>query len=452
MLEESGYKMTHCAPDRSRAPPPRRSRGRGKARSRRFGRDVLGNITQVTSGATGNKFVYDALNRLTNVTDLGTTQVAAYSYDATGNRLTKQAGTGAPIVPYTYPLASHQLMAIGDSNPIMRGYDAMGNTTSIGTTKGFAYDDTGRMKQVNNSAGAAAMLYATNALGQRVEKYLTGNTALTQFSVDDESGHALGDYDSTSARIRETIWMDGMPVGVLNGSTGTLAYIEPDQLGTPRVAIDGTSNAAVWNWSPINDPFGETQPTGSLSLNLRMPGQSYDAESGLNYNYFRDYDAGTGRYVESDPIGLDGGISTYGYVDGNPLSEWDPYGLCKCAPMGKAPTPQFYQDYGKKAGAAPWGMRPILMLGFHAGGPLDSQATGGSRAYANYVFGVTLGAAGYTLGDAWWYADTYGYWKGHYDPQIITMDPPNYPNIPLDNVQNIAKGFFDQKYGTLCTP
>jgi len=68
-------------------------------------------------------------------------------------------------------------------------------------------------------------------------------------------------------------------------------------------------------------------PTGSYTYNLRFPGQYYDAESGFHYNVNRDYEPATGRYVQSDPIGLGGGISTYSYVNSGPLNNFDVFGL-----------------------------------------------------------------------------------------------------------------------------
>jgi RHS repeat-associated protein len=105
--------------------------------------------------------------------------------------------------------------------------------------------------------------------------------------------------------------------------------IHTDHLDTPRVVLD--KNGAVrWRW--LAEPFGTTAPEtnpsslGAFALNLRFPGQYFDSESGLAYNYFRDYDSTTGRYVQSDPIGLAGGINTYTYVEGNPLQYIDPLG------------------------------------------------------------------------------------------------------------------------------
>ena len=63
------------------------------------------------------------------------------------------------------------------------------------------------------------------------------------------------------------------------------------------------------------------------AFNLRFPGQYYDVETGKHYNYFRDYDSSVGRYIESDPIGLKGGLNTYGYVRGSPLNLVDRRGL-----------------------------------------------------------------------------------------------------------------------------
>lgn len=103
-----------------------------------------------------------------------------------------------------------------------------------------------------------------------------------------------------------------------------LYFVHTDHLGTPQVVTDA-SQATVWEGRQT--PFGETEIiTNQIEMNVRFPGQYYDQESGLSYNYFRDYDSGLGRYVQSDPIGLDGGSNTYGYVYQNPFIYSDPTG------------------------------------------------------------------------------------------------------------------------------
>jgi RHS repeat-associated protein len=117
----------------------------------------------------------------------------------------------------------------------------------------------------------------------------------------------------------------GTPIGAASAN-----FIHTDQLNTPRAIANGSGNL-VWQWD--SDPFGKDaaneQPAGQgpMAFNPRFPGQQFDQETGLHYNYFRDYDPVLGRYIQSDPIGLRGGINTYGYVRGNPLSFFDLLGL-----------------------------------------------------------------------------------------------------------------------------
>ncbi len=96
----------------------------------------------------------------------------------------------------------------------------------------------------------------------------------------------------------------------------------------------------MWRWDQ-QEPFGVNVPDenpsglGAFDLPLRLPGQYFDKETNLHYNYFRDYDPSIGRYGESDPIGLKGGLNTYTYVRSNPLPLTDPLGLCPPGPKMK---------------------------------------------------------------------------------------------------------------------
>ncbi|AWV07645.1 type IV secretion protein Rhs [Lysobacter maris] len=295
--------------------------------------DAVGNLTSLHGADRADpprvRLDYDALSRLTAFRDGPTdTAIESYGYDATGNRtsFTNAGGTQA----YSYPTDSHRLGAVAG---VARGYDAVGNTTAIGGTKEYVYSAANRLSAVKQG-GAVTMHYGYNGSGERVHRHLGSDVT---YSVYDEAGHWVGDYDASGAPKQQAIWLDDLPVGLLNGIAATanrLHYIEPDHLGTPRAVIEPQRDVAVWTWDIASEAFGNSAPnqdpdgdSTAFTLDMRFPGQRYDAASGLNYNYFRDYEAGTGRYSQSDPIGLLGGIGTYNYALAQPVQVHDRLGL-----------------------------------------------------------------------------------------------------------------------------
>jgi RHS repeat-associated protein len=134
-----------------------------------------------------------------------------------------------------------------------------------------------------------------------------------------------------------------MPIATYTGN-GRHYAVHTDHLNTPR-RLTQSNKQVAWQWA--FSAFGDEQPTtaknrfvdpsttpnagsttvADVTFNLRYPGQYFDKESGLHYNYFRSYDAKSGRYSQSDPIGLQGGWNRFAYGESNPLMYTDPFGL-----------------------------------------------------------------------------------------------------------------------------
>jgi RHS repeat-associated protein len=139
------------------------------------------------------------------------------------------------------------------------------------------------------------------------------------------------------ATVRDYAWIEEEPVGTVDtGPQPTqFAWVHTDRLGTPlAVTSSPATGSAHTIWRASYEPFGlatvNADPDGDLSafsLDLRFPGQRWDAESGAHDNYFRTYDPSVGRYLEADPIGQKGGLNLYTYVENDPPNQVDPLGL-----------------------------------------------------------------------------------------------------------------------------
>ncbi|MGF6348361.1 RHS repeat-associated protein [Variovorax sp. W2I14] len=332
---------------------------------------------------------YNAVGRITGFNATGNT--AGFGYDANGNRSssTRMLGSLSTSRTYTVGATSNRLAGFtqsinGASNTsVTYAYNANGDLLTDGL-RSYTYDAEGRLAASTTGATdtSPTTRYAHNALGQRVFKteplyppsqgdeadpgfmqsliafftklWSPSTTQAEQLGyayVYDEQGTLIAEVGSggtNSAGQSQYIYLPTangpMPIAaVIDGATYA---VHSDHLNTPR-KLTNASGQAVWQWS--YSAFGEDKPTvaknrfanlevtpnpgttgiSEVKFNLRYPGQYADEESGLFYNYFRSYDARTGRYSQPDPIGLGGGWNRFGYVGANPLRYSDPLGLAE---------------------------------------------------------------------------------------------------------------------------
>jgi RHS repeat-associated protein len=308
----------------------------GNADTRLYAYDANGNLTGKQTLPEVGAYAYDALDRLKQ--EDRTTQATVttnWTYDANGNRKTQNLGS------YAYLASSNRLQSAPGGAITL---DAAGNTLSDGS-RSYTYNHAGHLSTV---AGAG---YSYNSQRLRSRKILGSQATVYHYDL---AGNLIAETDADGNLIRDYVWTDAMPIAQVEAGE-TLTYLHTDHLNTPRLGTDAQGQV-VWRWD--GTAFGESVPTGSRTVNLRFPGQYYDVESGLHYNWHRYYDPRVGRYVTSDPIGLEGGLNSYVYTN-RPLNEIDLEGLMGNAPGngGQSIFPILpampHVDYPRRAGLRP---------------------------------------------------------------------------------------------------
>ncbi len=293
----------------------------GSLDTRRYAWDKNRNLLSQTSSSQLAQYQYDALNRLNDIRywldqpdpDLppGSTQTINSQYSPASNRMTQRDNQAVQLDPAGNTLSDH------------------------GGQRAFQYNQRGRLWKLFGNGQLKAQ-YTYNASGQRTRKTLADGTE-TVYHYDSQ-GRLIAETSQTGQPLRDYIWADDRPVAQIEthrDAAGKLhndniIYLFSDHLNTPRIGMDQASQI-IWRNDSVgfgeqaanDDPDGDSNAT---VVNLRFPGQYFDGESGLHYNYNRYYDPETGRYITSDPIGLDGGINTYLYAKVNPLVFNDPTG------------------------------------------------------------------------------------------------------------------------------
>ncbi len=317
--------------------------------------DAQNNITGINSERGQHQYTYDDLYRLTTVDNPNNLnaelQDESYSYDLVHNRLTSHLFNN-----WTYS-GTNQLLAIGNIQTNNEAYEFEYNhngqmvlktklTKSIDAQQQaviskfhthYVYDASERLVSVSTQQDVQAkqsiVQYQYNGMGQRIAKTVSGATT---YFLYDQTG-LIGEYTSAGVLQAEYHYtpgstfmtrplfkresMEGEQVSIKSN----IYFYQNDHLGTPQKLF--AKNGAL-AWFADYESFGKAYVgVSSTTNNLRFPGQYFDGETQTHYNYFRDYDPGLGRYIQSDPIGLKGGVNLFTYVKSTPITSFDPFGL-----------------------------------------------------------------------------------------------------------------------------
>ena len=274
-----------------------------------------------TTSLPGLTLTYSADNRLKTVSG-----VANYAYNGLGQRVQKRTRAAGPAGQFGY--GPKRVFVYGPEGSLLAELGPTGQST----------------REYIHANGS--LLAVIDHVPDSGEPILNGDMDLDgAISIEDllewYFNHYLNvldpAFDLTGDGLMNQADFDAMISCALGGTCLAASYemriyyVHSDHLGTPHALSD---EAGIKVWSAVYDPFGKAtvdeDPDGNgtaVTFNLRFPGQYFDAETGLHYNYFRYYDPTTGRYLTSDPIGLISDLNTYAYVANNPVLWIDPFGL-----------------------------------------------------------------------------------------------------------------------------
>jgi RHS repeat-associated protein len=299
----------------------------GPIASLTYSYDSVSNVDTLIDQYGTHDFGYDGLDRLTQVLRPAASGLLdeGYTYDRVGNRL-DPGNAGA----YAYDDNNR----ITVSPRLTYVFDDDGNLQGRSDGASFTHDIRSRLRQFVKAETTASYLY--DHAGRRISKTVNGSTTWFLWS----GTVLLAEYDAAGSRVKRYAYLDGdYAPSQVQDPNGTY-YVHLDHLQTPRFL---TNLSAAIVWRARREAFGTTLSESdadgdgiAVTFNVGFPGQYYDSEGELQYNYRRGYDPSTGRYIQSDPIGLDGGLNTYLYADGDPIQKVDPTGESAGAAAGIA--------------------------------------------------------------------------------------------------------------------
>lgn len=343
-----------------------------------YGYDNLGRIDQIVGDGNADwSYRYDAVHRLTGADH---EQSYGYQYDALDNRIENGGVYGA----------FNKLL---EDNEFIYGYDDMGSLVSKmdkenGEVTRYGYNGFARLISVEKvqpdiAASTISASYSYDPFGRRILKDTNDDQTRFRWSGD----NLIAEYSNDRLKRAQYRYDGGFTASEYSDEINSYDVLT-DFIGSAKRL---TNSSGEISWKAVSDPYGHIagETNNSVVFNQRFPGQYYDLETNLNYNYYRYYDSSRGRYITSDPLGILAGINSYTYVSGNPILGIDPLGL---EPPSDVPIGvDIYKNIAeaKEMSYSQW------YNAVRNGGKWDYKQRGSKfENFGNYNFGLTARAVG----------------------------------------------------------